>query len=132
MAAPTTPAPAPRTTGSNRTPLIITAIVALAVGGVIGLAAGWKIEQSRVKDDVKNVRPVGTVTAVDDGSVTIDLVTASGTRTYTLSDATVVEQADRAEAADITEGAKILVKSNGEQASEIIVLSDATTFGGGG
>ena len=41
------------------------------VGGVVGVGIGWKLEQNRVKDDVKTIRPVGKVVAVTDDSITV-------------------------------------------------------------
>jgi len=117
--------------------LILSVVVALALGGLAGVVIGWKVEQSRVKDDIKNIRPVGTVTAVKGDSVTVKLKTSSGTRTYTLTGDTVVDSAETGTADDVVEGATVLVKtgrgSDGKlEAKEIIVLPDSTTFGAGG
>ena len=116
------------------TALIVSVVAALAVGGLIGVVVGWKVEQSRVKDDVKNIRPVGTVTSVEDGSFTVDLQTASGTRTYVITSGTVVDRAEVGDEADVAEGETVLVKNfknaDGQQeASEIVVLPDSTKLG---
>jgi hypothetical protein len=94
------------------------------VAGLAGLIIGWKVEQQRVKDDVANIRPVGTVTAVDDDSVTIDLETASGTKTYEITDQTTVEGAG-----EVEDGSKIFIRSwrrvDGEpRATRIVVLNE--------
>jgi len=117
--------------------LILSVVVALALGGLAGVAIGWKLEQSRVQDDITNIRPVGKITAVDDNSVTVKLNTSSGVRTYTLTDRTVVDSAKAGTSADVVNGATVLVKSgrgrDGKlEATEIIVLPKSTTFGTGG
>jgi hypothetical protein len=123
-------------TGVSRTVLVVAVLVAVVVAGIAGVAVGWKVEQNRVKDDVKKVRPVGTVTAVDDGSLTVSLQTSSGTQTYAITKGTVVDQAREGEPGDITTGSTVLVKSfskNGKlEASEIIVLPDSTKLGTSG
>lgn len=126
---------APRN-GVSRTVLVLSVLVAIVVAGVAGLAIGGKVEQDRVKDDITNIRPVGTVTAVTDNSVTVDLLTSSGTRSYVLTDETVVDSSESGDVSEVVEGSIILVKnkrdSDGKlQATEIIVLPDSTTFGGG-
>jgi hypothetical protein len=114
--------------------LIVSVVAALALGGLAGVVIGWKLEQKRVEEDVQNVRPVGKVTAVDGDTVTILLKTSSGKRTFTLTDRTTVESAETGTAADVVEGATVLVKpgpsSGGNlEATEIVVLPDSTTFG---
>ena len=120
--------------GVSRTALIVAVVIAVVVAGVAGVAVGWKVEQNRVKDDVKNIRPVGTVTAVDDGSLTVALQTASGTRTYVIKKRTVVNRTRAGDLGDVTEGSTVLVKgfSNDDgklQASEIVVLPESTKLG---
>lgn len=119
--------------GVSRTVLVVAVLVAVVVAGIVGVAVGWKVEQSRVKDDVKKVRPVGTVTAVDDGSLTVSLQTSSGTQTYAITKGTVVDQARTGDVSDITKGSTVLVKGftkDGKlQASEIVVLPDSTKLG---
>jgi hypothetical protein len=108
-------------------------VVALAIGGIIGAAIGWKVEQNRVKDDVKNVRPVGQVTAVNGDTLTVRLITSSGTRTYQLTDSTKFDASRSGSADDVAEGATVLVKSkrgsNGElQATEVVILPESSSF----
>ena len=80
-----------------------------------------------------NIRPIGTITAVSDDSFTIELRTSSGSREYTVTDGTVIETAEGATAADLTEGATVLVRSRNSdgdlQAVEVIVLPDASSGG---
>ena len=90
--------------GSSRTLLVLTAVASLVVGVIIGGLIGWQVEKNRVEDDIANIRPIGTVTAVSDDSFTIDLRSGSGTRDFTLTDATAIETAESATAADLTEG----------------------------
>ena len=127
---------APRA-GVSRSVFIVSILLAMVVAGVAGLAIGWKVEQQRVKDDVANIRPVGTVTAVSDSSITVDLLTASGSRTYVVTDGTVIDGTASGDLSDVVEGSIILVKNkrgtDGKlQATEIVVLPESTTFGGGG
>jgi hypothetical protein len=127
---------APTRAGVSRGTLIVAVVIAVVVAGIAGVAVGWKVEQNRVKDDVKNVRPVGTVTAVDDGSLTISLQTASGTRTYVITKGTVVDRARTGELGDVTKGSTVLVKgftADGKlQASEIVVLPRGSKLGASG
>jgi hypothetical protein len=117
----------------SRSTLIVAVLIAVVVAGIAGVAVGWKVEQRRVKDDVKNIRPVGTVTAVDDGSLTVALRTSSGTQTYAITKGTVVDRARAGEPGDVTKGSTVLVKSfrkDGKlQASEIVVLPGNTKLG---
>ena len=117
--------PAPRS-GVSRVVLLVSVVAALLIGGAAGVAIGWKVEQERVKEDVENIRPIGTVTAVDDDSVTIDLETASGTKTYEITDRTTVDGTG-----ELAEGSTVLIRSwrGGEdgqlQANKIVVLGPA-------
>ena len=117
----------------SRTSLIVGVVVALAVGGLVGAALGWKFEQNRVKDDAQNVRPFGLVTAVDANSVTVRLQTgAGGSRTYTLTGNTTVDRAEAGTSGDIVKGATVLVRTGSggkSEAAEVVVLPDSTTFG---
>lgn len=133
----------PSTRGVSRATLVGGLVAALAVGLIVGSAIGWKVEQRRVKDDVKsakakagqNVRPFGVVTAVDGSSVTIRLQTgARGSRTFTLTGDTTIDRGIAGEPSSIVEGATVLVRPGNEAAAqpvavEIIVLPPSTTFG---
>lgn len=118
----------------GRSPLAAVGLVVagLLVGAGLGLVVGWKVEQQRVKEDIVNIRPVGTVTAVTDSSLTMDLLTSTGVRVFSVSDATVFDGGDQA---DVVEGSIVLVKSRsgegGLRAVEVVLLPDTTTFGKG-
>jgi uncharacterized protein HemX len=118
--------------GMGTTAVVVSVIAALAIGGIVGIAIGWKVEQQRVKDDVKNIRPVATVTAVDDNSLQVALRSATGNRTYVITGATKVDAAADG-SADIAQGDLVIVKSkkvNGKlQATEVVILPKDTTFG---
>lgn len=114
---------AQRATGVSRTTFIVSVLAALVIAGIAGLVIGWKVEQQRVKDDLSNIRPIGTVTALDDDSVTIELTTASGSKTYELTERTSVLSGE------LEEGATVLIRSwrgvdGGLQANKIVVLPD--------
>ena len=106
------PPPPPSTSSTPRrgiTPILtaVIAVVALLVGGAIGVGIGWKVEQNRVKADVKNIRPVGKVVAVTDDSITVRLNTGSGQKTFALTDATVIDKAESGATADIEKGSTV-------------------------
>ena len=117
----------------SRTLLIVGVIAGLAVGGIAGVVIGWKLEQNRVKEDIKSIRPVGEVTAVNEESFTIDLKASSGSRTYAITDETVVDRARSGDVADVVEGATVLVRTGNNdgqpEAIEIVVLPDSTKLG---
>jgi hypothetical protein len=123
--------PAPRP-GVSRKTLIVAVLLAALIAGVAGAAIGWKVEQQRVKDDVASIRPIGVVRASDEDSVRIRLLTASGARTYVITDDTVVAGADGEGGAGIPEGAIVLVRAHSvdgeDRAREIIVLPDSTSY----
>jgi hypothetical protein len=114
------------------TPLVVglTAGATLLVGLVAGIAIGWKIEQNRVKSDLENIRPVGTVVAVTDESLTVHLRTGSGgERTYRLTDATVIDKADPGAASDIEDGSTVFIRTRrGDdgrvEAAQVVVLPE--------
>ena len=120
--------------GVSRMVLILGVVAALVVGGLAGTALGWKVEQRRVKNDLKDIRPVGKVTAVNGSSLTMALETSSGTRTYVITSTTAVDRARTGTTSDVKKGSTVLVKnfSNDQghlQASEIVVLPDSTKLG---
>jgi hypothetical protein len=124
-------APAPKR-GMGTAAVVLSLIAALAIGGIVGIAIGWKVEQQRVKDDVKNVRPVGTVTAISDNSMKIALRSSSGNRTYVITGTTKVDPtADGSDS--ITQGDVVIVKSkkvNGKlEATEVVILPKDTKLG---
>jgi hypothetical protein len=99
----------------------------------VGGAIGWKAEQHRVKSDVANIRPVARVTGVSGDKVTVKFISTSGTRTYQLSDATLIDPTQKGDRSDITKQARVIVKGtkkNGQwQATEIVVLPKNTKIG---
>jgi hypothetical protein len=128
--------PGPPRDGVSRRVLLASVLAAAIAAGLVGVGVGWKIEQQRVKDDLGNIRPVGTVTAIEDDSVTVDLLTGDGTRTYVLTDQTVVDSAQEGDVSDVVEGSIVLVRNRPGsddrlQAIEIVVLPESTTFGAG-
>ncbi len=118
--------------GIGTAAVVLFVIAALAVGGIVGLAIGWKVEQQRVKDDVKNIRPVATVTSITDNSMTVALKSSSGNRTYVITDTTKVDPAADG-SANIAQGDVVIVKSrrvNGKlQATEVVILPKDSKFG---
>lgn len=118
------------TTGVGRSTVIALVLVAALVAGAVGAAIGWKVEQQRVKDDIANIRPIGTVTAVADGTITVDLQTADEDRTYQVGSDTRVDSPDDGDLASVVEGTVVLVRSkrasNGDlEATQIIVLPES-------
>jgi hypothetical protein len=111
-------------------------VVALIIGGLVGGVVGWKVEQNRVKDDVRNIRPVGTVTAVSDNAITVRLRTGSGERVYALTDATIIDNAEPGARSDIEEGSTVFLRtrrgSDGElEAAQVVVLPERSSESGG-
>jgi hypothetical protein len=133
--------------------MVLAALVIFGMGGALGGAAGYKIEQRRVKDELsskraldvatseqqlnfelKNVRPVGRVTEVRDGSFRVTLLTATGHRDFTLTEGTVFGRVGAASRADLRSGALVVVDVGGSRvgeltAREVIVLPDGSVFG---
>jgi len=122
--------------------LVASGAVILVIGLVVGLAAGYKIEQQRTKDDIasakaaakaapagaaegaKSVRLVGKVGVTAPDSVTI---TVDGTKTmrFVTTPTTVVVKAASGTAGDITSGSRVVWKPKEGQlteAEEVIVL----------
>lgn len=121
--------------GMGRTGVVLWVLGALLVGGIAGVAIGWKVEQQRVKDDLANIRPVGRITEVTDDPRTIEIRTANGTQTYQINDDTLIEAVGSDDPV-VDKGTIVLVKSkegSGSQrvAVEVIVLPETTTFAGG-
>ena len=122
--------------GMSTVAVVLISLVALFVGIVIGGAIGWKVEQQRVKDDLANIRPVGTITKVGESSITMKLLTGDGSTTFAITDGTVVE-AIGAGAPSLDEGATVLVKSkkgsgDDREAVEIIVLPEGSALANSG
>lgn len=116
--------------------LIVTAIVAVAVGALTGIAAGYQLGDRQAPALLgatasKHRSPYGSVTKVDDGSVTItsfdrEVIVKTGADT-------VVTKARGASVDDIVEGDTIIVsgKADGKgrvRADEIVVLPTQWLF----
>ena len=116
--------------GIGRSTAIVLVLVAALLAGAIGVAIGWKVEQQRVKDDIANIRPIGTVTAVADDAITVDLQTTDEDRTYQVGSQTRVDSPEGGDLASVVEGTVVLVRSkragNGDlEATQIIVLPES-------
>lgn len=115
--------------GVGRSTLVVCVVVTALVAGVVGAVVGWKVEQQRVKDDLAFIRPIGTVVAVDDDSITVDLQTTDEDQTYRIGADTKVDSPDGDDLSAITEGAVVLVRGrqgdDGTEAAQIIVLPDS-------
>jgi len=133
--------------------MVLTALAIFAVGGAIGGAVGFKVEQRRVKDELaskraleraetekllnfelKNVRPVGRITEVRDRAFRMTLLSTTGHRDLELTDLTLYRTAIPATDAVLEPGATVLVNVRGNavgelRAREVIVLPEGTTFG---
>ena len=126
--------------------MILIAALGLVVGGVIGLAGGYKIEQSRTKSDVQRLQDqikaaiasgvdvpgtgplgqrVGKVTAVKGTTITVS-TNEQGSQTLNTSASTAFETTEKGSASDITVGSRVLVALNG---ANIIVLPKDSRLG---
>jgi hypothetical protein len=120
--------------GVSKGVLVVCILLAAALAGVAGIVIGWKVEQQRVKDDLANIRPIGTVTAVDDDSMTVNLSSSSGVRTYQISQATIIAGEAGGDTSAVPEGSTVLVKTSGgddPNAIEVVVFPENTTYGRG-
>jgi hypothetical protein len=122
--------------------VMVTAVVALIIGLVLGLGAGYKIEHDRVASDVKKAKKTNTTASTKTpkagtaraggkvstiGPTSIVVKTKTGTdRTITLSAATKYETAAKAAKSDITKGRHVFVVAPG---IEILVLPEGSTLG---
>ncbi len=119
--------------------IVLIAAAGILVGGVIGLGAGWKIEQNRTKDDVKALKAqipggastgplgqrTGKVSAVTDGTITMTTKKA-GTQSVHTTVATKVQKVSPGTAANITVGKRLLLTNDG---SNVIVLAQGSKLG---
>jgi hypothetical protein len=120
--------------------VVLIAAGGIVLGGVVGLGAGWKIEQNRTKNDVKRLQAsggasatgsgplgqrTGTVSAITDGTLTL-VTKKSGTQAVKTTTLTNVEQASKGTPADITVGRRLLLTLNG---NDVIVLSKGSKLG---
>jgi hypothetical protein len=125
--------------------MILVAALGLVIGGVIGLAGGYKIEQSRTKSDVERLQSqikaavaagadipgvavsqrVGKVTAVKGTTITMSS-NEQGSQTVNTSASTAFENTEPGTVSDITVGSRVLVALNG---ATIIVLPKSSKLG---
>lgn len=128
--------------------VLVTAIVAVLIGGVIGLAVGYKVEHDRVtsKKSSKTTkttlpktnttkpgggvgaatnRAEGTITATASGSITIKTLQGASVK-LNLTKATVVDKAAKGSPTDVTSGRHVLVKAPGV---EVLVLRTGSSEG---
>jgi len=120
--------------------MVLIAAAGIVLGGIVGLGAGWKIEQNRTKDDVSRLKAgsggaavgsgplgqrVGKVSAVTDGTLTV-VTKKAGTQAVKTTTLTSVEQATKGTPADITVGRRVLLTLNG---NDVIVLPAGSKLG---
>jgi hypothetical protein len=124
--------------------VVVVALVGLLIGALIGLGVGYKIEQSRTRNDVNRLRQqlkakggttpattgtfgqrVGKVTAVAPGSITVS-TKLQGSREVATSTSTVFEKAVKGTIADVKVGTRLLVVTGGH---EVLVLPAASKLG---
>ena len=120
--------------------IAVVAVVGIIVGGLIGLGVGFKIEQSRTKDQVNKLqkqaaslgvvigslgRRVGPVTATSAKTLTVT-TKKDGSQTLETTPQTLIGRATAGTIADVHPGRRILVTNGG---SEIIVLSATSRLG---
>ena len=124
--------------------IAVVAAVGLVIGGLIGLGVGYKVEQSRIKSDVKKLqarlradrarRPPARVRS---GSGSGRCSTTSGTnitlttkkrgaQVLVTNPTTVFETAVRGTIADVRSGRRVLVTAGG---NEIVVLPVGSKLG---
>lgn len=128
--------------GKPTSALILVAAVGVVIGGLIGLGAGYKIEQSRTKSDVtrlqNQIKAAGVVTGAGPLGQRVGKVTATapdsvmlstklqGTQQVKTSATTQFEQAAAGKTSDILVGDRLLLTKN---ASDVIVLPKSSKLG---
>ena len=129
--------------------LALAAVAGIVVGGVIGLGAGYKVEQNRTRSDVKKLHAqinalggstgatgasgastkfgdrVGKVTAVGTSSFTVT-TKQKGSQVLQTSSTTLFEQVSTGTIGDVQKGKHVLVATGGR---EIIVLPTTSKLG---
>ena len=131
--------------GAPSQALVLVAAVGIVLGGVAGLGAGFKIEQSRTRSDVKRLRVqlaqagsgatpspstalgqrIGKITATSAGSITVT-TKRQGSQELRTTSTTQFEQAVKGSKADIVVGHRVLVTVAGDS---VIVLPDTSRLG---
>jgi hypothetical protein len=120
--------------------IVLIAAAGIVLGGIVGLGAGWKIEQNRTKDDVKRLKAggaaaasgtgalgqrVGKVSAVTEGTLTV-VTKKAGSQAVHTTTLTTVEKATKGTPADIVVGRRVLLTLNG---NDVIVLPAGSKLG---
>jgi hypothetical protein len=124
--------------------IVIVGVIALVVGLIGGFAAGFKVEQNRVKTSgkkaasaakkQKRITKVAGVVA-DTAAGSVNVIDTDDAHVKVLTPATVkVEKAVKGSRSDITPGSYILlrgknVKGGGVEATEVAVLPQGSTLG---
>jgi hypothetical protein len=124
--------------------IAVVAAVGLVIGGLIGVGVGYKVEQSRIKSDVKKLQTrlraatvpatngkralgqrVGTVTTTSGANITLT-TKKRGAQVLVTNPSTVFETAVRGTIADVRSGRRVLITAGG---NEIVVLPVASKLG---
>ena len=122
--------------------MVVVALIGAVVGGVIGLGIGFKVEQSRTRDDVKRLREqikssgaanpkgpigqrVGEVTGSSAGSLSLN-TKLQGPQQVTTTATTPYEKTAAAKTADIAVGRRVLISTGGR---EVILLPASSKLG---
>jgi hypothetical protein len=124
--------------------IAVVAVVGIILGGLIGLGVGYKVEQSRTKDQVTKLRKqvankkapsgllsgplsqrIGKVTAKSGTTITV-ATKKHGSQTLATTALTLFEETIKGTIADVHPGRRILVTAGG---SDIIVLSARSKLG---
>jgi len=122
--------------------MVVVALIGAVVGGVIGLGIGFKVEQSRTRDDVKRLQQqlkdsgkanpngplgqrVGEVTGSSAGSLSLN-TKLQGAQQITTTATTPYEKTAAAKTSDIAVGKRVLVATGGR---DVIILPTASKLG---
>ena len=120
--------------------VVLIAAGGIVLGGVVGLGAGWKIEQNRTKNDVKRLQAsgktaangtgplgqrTGKVSSVTEGTLTV-VTKKKGNQAVKTTTLTTVGQAGKGAPADITVGRRLLLTADGH---DVIVLPQGSKLG---
>jgi hypothetical protein len=122
--------------------MVVVALIGAVVGGVVGLGVGFKVEQSRTRNDVKQLRQqiknsgsanpngpigqrVGQVTGSSAGSLSVK-TKLQGAQQITTTATTPYEKTAAAKTSDIAVGRRVLIATG---AHEVIVLPTSSKLG---
>ncbi len=128
--------------------MILVAAVGIVIGGVVGLGAGFKIEQNRTRSDVKKLRAqlqqgvggsggtaptasaslgqrIGKVTTTAGGTLTV-VTKRQGTQSVHTTGTTRYEQLVKGSTANVVVGRRILVTVSGDA---VVVLPAGSQLG---